>query len=99
MSNGPVIALRHLEIVLDREVGEDAPPLRHVADAAAARRGRAPACAASVPNTLTEPERAGVSPMMLRIVVVLPAPLRPSKVVMLPSAAASETSCRMWLLP
>ena len=35
----------------------------------------------------------------LRSVVVLPAPLRPSSAVTLPSAASRLTPCRMWLLP
>ena len=35
----------------------------------------------SVPNMVTRPSRGGVSPMRLRSVVVLPAPLRPSSAV------------------
>jgi len=40
-----------------------------------------------------------VSPIRLRRVVVLPAPLRPSSAVMRPSATDSDTPCRIWLLP
>ena len=53
----------------------------------------------SLPKMLTLPVRAGVRPTRLRSVVDLPAPLRPSNVVMLPSATVKPTSCRMWLLP
>jgi spermidine synthase len=38
-------------------------------------------------------------PMMVRMVVVLPAPLRPSRQTTSPSFTASETPCRMWLSP
>jgi hypothetical protein len=39
----------------------------------------------------TEPERAGVSPMIERIVVVLPMPLRPISATTSPSATSSST--------
>src|SRR5262249_12425999 len=39
------------------------------------------------------------SPMMVRKVVVLPAPLRPSSTVMAPSGTAKSTPCRMWYWP
>ena len=52
-----------------------------------------------VPKIVTWPSRGGVSPIRLRSVVVLPAPLRPSSAVTLPSAASRLTPCRMWLLP
>src|SRR5215470_692337 len=39
------------------------------------------------------------NPMMVRKVVVLPAPLRPSSTVMAPSGTAKSTPCRMWYCP
>jgi hypothetical protein len=36
---------------------------------------------------------------MLRSVVVLPAPLRPSSATISPGATLSETPRKMWLLP
>ena len=42
---------------------------------------------------------AGFRLMMVRIVVVLPAPLRPSRQTTSPSFTASETPCRIWLSP
>ncbi len=53
----------------------------------------------SVPKMVTRPSRGGVNPIRLRSVVVLPAPLRPSKAVTWPSAASRLTPCKMWLLP
>ena len=53
----------------------------------------------SLPKMRTLPDRAGVNPTRLRNVVDFPAPLRPSSVVMLPSATVRLTSCRIWLLP
>jgi hypothetical protein len=47
----------------------------------------------------TLPRRAGVKPIRLRKVVLLPAPLRPSSVTISPSPTVSPTPCRMWLLP
>src|SRR4051794_33536550 len=45
------------------------------------------------------PSRCGTSPMMDFIVVVLPAPLRPSSVTTSPSRTSKSTPCRMWLSP
>ena len=53
----------------------------------------------SLPKMVTRPSRAGVRPMKLRKVVVLPAPLRPNSAVICPSATFRLTPCRMWLLP
>ena len=44
---------------------------------------------------VTRPSRAGVRPMRLRRVVVLPAPLRPSRAVIWPSATSKLTPCKM----
>ena len=43
------------------------------------------------------PRRGGVKPMIERISVVLPTPLRPSTAVTAPAGARSVTPCRMWL--
>src|ERR1700722_7293725 len=53
----------------------------------------------SAPRNLTWPSRRGTSPMIDFIVVVLPAPLRPSNVTTSPSRTAKSTPCRMWLSP
>src|SRR5258708_319561 len=44
----------------------------------------------SAPSTLTEPAVGSSSPMIIAMVVVLPAPLPPSSAVMLPGASAKE---------
>src|SRR5947209_1721785 len=53
----------------------------------------------SLPRKTTEPCRCGVIPMMARKVVVLPAPLRPSKVTTSPRPTAKLMPCRMWDSP
>src|ERR1700733_4000743 len=45
------------------------------------------------------PARRGTRPMMDFIVVVLPAPLRPSSVTTSPSATSKSTPCSTWLSP
>src|SRR5690606_36966359 len=45
------------------------------------------------------PERFGRMPMIALSVVVLPAPLRPSKVTTSPGRTSKETPCRTWLSP
>src|SRR5690349_16870823 len=45
------------------------------------------------------PSRRGTRPMMLFMVVVLPAPLRPSNVTTSPSLTSKSTPCRIWLSP
>ena len=50
----------------------------------------------SVPANVTWPRLGFHSPMMVRSVVVLPAPLRPSSTVMAPSGTLKSTPCRMW---
>ena len=42
------------------------------------------------------PALARHNPMMVRKVVVLPAPLRPSSTVSLPTGTVRLTPCRMW---
>src|SRR5689334_14518740 len=51
------------------------------------------------PANLTVPRLGCHRPMMVRKVVVLPAPLRPSSTVMAPSGTAKFTPCRMWYCP
>src|SRR5439155_18207764 len=46
----------------------------------------------SKPSTRTVPEVAGMKPVMIRMVVVFPAPLGPRKPRICPSAAVNETS-------
>src|SRR6516165_2678185 len=89
---------RHFQILIDTEIGKDAPPFGNVADPNAAIRNVSQRVV-STPKIVTRPWRGGVSPMRLRKVVVLPAPLRPKSAVILPSATSSPTLCRMWLLP
>ena len=67
-----------------REVGEHAHGLRHVGDAGARDVGRGRA--ADLAAVERDPAALGFhSPMMVRSVVVLPAPLRPSSTVMAPA--------------
>src|SRR4051812_7632929 len=47
----------------------------------------------SWPSTLTEPSRRPVRPSTARIVVVRPAPLRPSKVTTSPGCTTMSTPC------
>src|SRR6201996_9814574 len=53
----------------------------------------------SAPRNFTLPSRRGTRPMIDFIVVVLPAPLRPSRVTTSPSRTSKSTPCRMWLSP
>ena len=53
----------------------------------------------SRPETSTLPARGRRKPMMEFIVVVLPAPLRPSSATSSPAFTSSETPCKMWLSP
>src|SRR5215212_7401479 len=48
----------------------------------------------SVPRKRTEPVRCGRMPMIARRVVVLPAPLRPSRVATSPSSTVKFMPCR-----
>jgi hypothetical protein len=47
----------------------------------------------------TLPARGGLSPMIERSVVVLPAPLRPSSTVIAPGETSNDTPRSTWLLP
>src|ERR1700693_5232532 len=49
----------------------------------------------SAPSNRTQPAEACQSPMIVRNVVVLPAPLRPSSMVSPPRGTASSTPCKM----
>src|SRR5262249_4647003 len=51
-----------------------------------------------VPSRI-EPLRLASRPMMARIVVVLPAPLRPSSVTTSPAVTSNVMPCRIWLSP
>ena len=50
-------------------------------------------------NTIGPRRAAGTSPMIDFMVVVLPAPLRPSSVTTSPSATRKSTPCSTWLSP
>ena len=57
------------------------------------RRRTSPDCSkTSKPSTRTVPLVAGMKPVMMRIVVVLPAPLGPRKPRICPGSAVNETS-------
>src|SRR5438876_7566674 len=53
----------------------------------------------SLPRKTTEPCRWATIPMIARKVVVLPAPLRPSRVTTSPWPTAKLIPCRMWDSP
>src|SRR5262245_53059126 len=53
----------------------------------------------SWPWNLIEPLRLASIPMMARMVVVLPAPLRPSKVTTSPAFTSKVMPCSTWLSP
>ena len=53
----------------------------------------------SLPSQVMRPARIGCSPMMARIRLVLPTPLRPSTQVTVPVSATTLTRRRMWLAP
>ena len=48
-----------------------------------------------LPSKTTRPCDAGHSPMIVRSVVVLPAPLRPSSIVTASAGTSKSTPCRM----
>ena len=52
-----------------------------------------------LPSNVTVPPCGGVMPMMARMVVVLPMPLRPSRVTISPRLTSSPTSNSTWLWP
>ena len=53
----------------------------------------------SRPCSSTLPRRGVISPTADFSVVLLPAPLRPSRVTISPGPTSSVTACRIWLLP
>src|SRR4051794_22250550 len=53
----------------------------------------------SSPRNVIDPFRWPTMPMMARIVVVLPAPFRPSNVTTSPSPTSNFMPCRMWDSP
>src|SRR5262245_24986815 len=64
---------------------------------------RAMACAGKPPiawpANVTCPRLGFHKPMIVRSVVVLPAPLRPKSTVRSPSGTSKSTPCRMWYCP
>src|SRR5262249_49371785 len=89
-------AAGHIEVLPHREVREDPPILGHEAEASARHPVGLPARdidplphhTARLPR---RPACGGVRPMMLRMVVVLPTPLRPSRQTHSPAFTAIET--------
>src|SRR5690606_35728658 len=65
--------------------------------ARAMSKGRRPV--SSRPASRTDPAVARTSPIMVRSVVVLPAPLRPSSTVVSPAGTSNVTPCKMWNRP
>src|SRR5215831_5756054 len=53
----------------------------------------------SRPSSVMEPLRLASRPMIARMVVVLPAPLRPRSVTTSPAFTSKVMPCRMWLSP
>src|SRR6185436_11712369 len=53
----------------------------------------------SLPSNATDPARRPTIPMIDLSVVVLPAPLRPSRVTTSPACTCRSTPCRMWDSP
>ena len=82
------VARRQHQVFLHRQVGEHRHAFRHIADAEPGdiRRRAVSRCAAR--RARSRPAEACHRPMMVRSVVVLPAPLRPSSIVVWPSATA-----------
>ena len=85
-----------IEPAEDRQVLPHREPHRHVDIGAfeihPAEHARRFARASMQPSTWMRPEVGSTSPMIMAIVVVLPAPLPPSSPVMLPRAMRNETS-------
>src|SRR5262249_35568928 len=81
----------HVEVLPHREVGEDPPVFGHEAEAGARHPIGGPARAVPTPRHRMRPACGGVRPMMLRMVVVLPTPLRPSRQTHSPAFTAMET--------
>src|SRR3972149_6023886 len=100
-----------LEVLRDREIREESPPLGHEADPEPRDLlGRAPAGGAtggpdaapppmSRPANSMRPRAGGARPITLLRVEDFPAPLRPRRPTTSPARSSSETSWRMWLLP
>jgi hypothetical protein len=53
----------------------------------------------SAPSSSTRPRRGAARPMIVRIVVVLPTPLRPRTAPVVPGASSMSTPCSTWLAP
>ena len=78
-----------LRLAAARQPGEDDEPRRH-------RRSRRPPCrmgssVTSTPSSSTRPESGAVSPTTIENVVVLPAPLAPSRPITSPEAISMLT--------
>src|SRR5262249_14848895 len=94
-----VLGKTDAEIFVDRQFRKDMPALWNVTDAAARDViGGEIFEQLSVGGYLSLGE-SGVSPMMVRSVVVLPTPLRPSRATDSPSSTLSESACRILLFP
>ena len=100
---GETDELDHLVDALPADAHEDGAEGEHLAaGAAGVLRGgveqqadmaaRVRQAAYGLPSTVAVPDVAGVSPDMMRIAVVLPAPLGPRKPVTSPAFASNETS-------
>ena len=87
-----------LQIFLDGEVGENAPALRHVADA---QPRDAIGCQSghSLPNTFDRPERGGVSPDHAAHHRGLAGAVAAQQRRDAAFLGVRQTSCRIWLLP
>ena len=79
-----------LEVLVDREIAVDPPPLRHQGDSRAARSPRAPALAATGPSSRRSPEDTGSRPMIASRVVVFPAPFGPISPTISPSPTSND---------
>ena len=86
------------EIFPNREVWKYLTPLGDEANAQLGNPERGKA-ATSCPAKRIAPDRAGVSPMMERMVVVFPMPLRPIRATISPVETRSDMPNSTWLRP
>jgi hypothetical protein len=89
----PRAPARHVEVLPDGEIREDAPVSGPLMPAAIWYGGRP---VMSRPFHTTRPRRGGVRPVTLRMVVVLPTPLRPSRQTHSPRLTWSVTPKSTW---
>ena len=86
----------HPQVLLDGKRREDPLPL---GDEAHPEPGHVIGRSMALPSKRIAPWAGWRSPMMLRMVVVLPAPLRPSSTVTASRLTRSDTPWRMWCWP